>query len=96
MESDEAGGVILVIRLGRSGFHLRYSRIVETDRGYAAGAHDVAFVELHAHGARDVLSDMNLVFGGPACTWRYAGEGELVFGSHQAWRKIDRGVPGCQ
>ena len=31
-----------------------------------------------------------------ACTERCAGEGELVFGSHQAWRNRGRAEPGRQ
>jgi hypothetical protein len=39
---------------------------------------------------------IEFAFCAPACTQRSAGEGELVFGSHQAGRDIHRGVLGCQ
>jgi hypothetical protein len=37
-----------------------------------------------------------LLFARPQVLMRCAGEGELVFGSHQAWRDVDRTGPGSQ
>ena len=44
IQPDEAGGVVLVVRLCRIGFHRGDVRIVEAHRTLAAGDHDVAFV----------------------------------------------------
>src|ERR1039458_4313767 len=55
VEPDEAGGVVLVVGFGRVGFHGGDGRVVEAHRGFAASAHDVALVKLHAHGASDIL-----------------------------------------
>ena len=54
VEPDEAGGVVLVVGLGRVGFHRGDVRVVEAHRGFAAGDHDVTLVEFHAHGAGHV------------------------------------------
>src|SRR5438105_4697149 len=49
VEANEAGGVVLVIGLGRIGLHGRDVWIVEADWGFTAGGYDIAFVELQAH-----------------------------------------------
>jgi hypothetical protein len=46
--------------------------------------------------ANPTQTDRSLLFGPPACTERCAGEGELVFGSHQALPDSDRMGPRCQ
>ena len=58
VQPDEAGGVVLVVGLGRVGFHRGDVRVVEAHRGFAAADHDVALVKFHAHGAGDVLLDL--------------------------------------
>ena len=55
VELDEAGGVVLVVGLGRVGIHRGDVRIVKAHRGFAAGNHDVALIQLHPHGAGHVL-----------------------------------------
>ncbi len=58
IEADEAGGVVLVVGpalAGWVGFHRGDGRGGEAHGGFAVAAHDVALVELHAHGAGDVF-----------------------------------------
>ena len=55
VEADEAGGVVLVVGLGRVGFHRGEVRVVEAHGGFAACDHDVALVKFHAHRAGHVL-----------------------------------------
>ena len=55
VQADEAGGVVLVVGLGRVGFHRGDVRVVEAHGGLAARDHEVALVKFHAHRAGDVL-----------------------------------------
>ena len=55
VEADEAGGVVLVVGYGGVGFHRGDGGFVEADGGFAAGGHEVAFVELFAAQAKAVF-----------------------------------------
>lgn len=59
VQPNESGGVVLVVSLGRIGFHGGDVRIVEADRGLAPGVDDVPLVEFNTNGAGDVA----LAFG---------------------------------
>src|ERR1043166_178097 len=51
VKPDKPSGIILVVGLGRVGFHRGDLWVVEADRRFAARDHDVALVKLHAHRA---------------------------------------------
>ena len=55
MQMDESCSVALVVGLGWVCFHSCDRWIVQAHRRFAAGDHDVAFVELQPHRAGDVL-----------------------------------------
>ena len=55
VQADKAGGVVLIIRLRRIRLHRGNVRVIEAVHRLAAGDLDSALVELHPHGARDVL-----------------------------------------